>query len=436
MASDARSAVNDGHVTLLRSMVRTAGAHRRSVQWCLCVSCAALIAVETPIAYQLDDPMFWLMLSELPALLLLVRWPKVCAAPMTVIFAACTFMPDSPDALLIIAQMMMLAIVAYRCSRRTVLSYAVGSSLIACLSLSPLFDGSWTGRPQVGAMRMMNATAMMLMAAVVGRAMLWKDEARRAAVAERAIERERELAVSRRRSLELSRDVHDTVAGRLSYVAMVCEGACIDESRSEKDRRLFAQLNDQVLEALRGVRAVIAAMLPNGEMTLACASDGASDSAVDDAYDDVDCTADRTIAIVSSAVAQSASSQQERLLGQGFGGDVLVEVADGVDVAQPCDENSADEMKDLLLETFSNVARHAEKGRRAYRVWIRFAAEGMQIESSNQVALRSSRGGEGGQGLECHRQIVALLHGRLEAGTGDDGRWRLHALIPYAGFVE
>ncbi|MFF1609841.1 sensor histidine kinase [Amycolatopsis sp. NPDC058278] len=99
----------------------------------------------------------------------------------------------------------------------------------------------------------------------------------------------------------------------------------------------------------------------------------------------------------------------------------------------------------LVQESLTNVGKHASGATEAFvvaEVVSPAASAGGSASAGSQLHLRVTdngratahrpAGGSGGYGLVGMRERVALLKGRLSAGRGPDGGWRVEAWLPLA----
>ena len=88
----------------------------------------------------------------------------------------------------------------------------------------------------------------------------------------------------------------------------------------------------------------------------------------------------------------------------------------------------------LVQESLTNVGKHAAGAREASV--LAEVADGelhLRVSDDGKEQDRHPAGGSGGYGLVGMRERVELLHGRLFAGRGPDGGWRVEAWLPLEG---
>jgi signal transduction histidine kinase len=84
----------------------------------------------------------------------------------------------------------------------------------------------------------------------------------------------------------------------------------------------------------------------------------------------------------------------------------------------------------IVQEALTNARKHA--GPVATTVRVTYAPDDVEVEVEN--AAGAGTGGDGsGHGLVGMRERVRVYGGTIEAGPGDDGRFRVHARLPVGG---
>jgi signal transduction histidine kinase len=87
----------------------------------------------------------------------------------------------------------------------------------------------------------------------------------------------------------------------------------------------------------------------------------------------------------------------------------------------------------LVQESLTNVGKHASDATEAFVVAEVVGDElHLRVTDNGRATVRRPAGGSGGYGLIGMRERVALLKGRLSAGRGPDGGWRVEAWLPLA----
>ncbi len=216
----------------------------------------------------------------------------------------------------------------------------------------------------------------------------------RAAALEEALARESELAAAQERT-RIARELHDVVAHGLSLMVVQAEAA---EEMLGRDPTAATRPIQRIQET--GRQSL-------GEMR-------------------------RLLGVLRSAEAdRPATAPQPSLRGL----PVLVEEASGdglaVDVqvtGRPADLPLGVELAAyrLVQEALTNVRRHA--GARSARVRLDYAPEALRVEVTDDG--HGPTGGRPGHGLIGMRERTALYGGTLEAGAGEDGGFRVRAVLP------
>ena len=81
-----------------------------------------------------------------------------------------------------------------------------------------------------------------------------------------------------------------------------------------------------------------------------------------------------------------------------------------------------------MQEALTNALKHAGDARA--RVELRYGAESLEIEVTDDGLGSDADGQGGGQGLVGMRERVALYGGRLEAGRLNGAGFRVRAVLP------
>ncbi|MEV7092790.1 histidine kinase [Amycolatopsis sp. NPDC051045] len=87
----------------------------------------------------------------------------------------------------------------------------------------------------------------------------------------------------------------------------------------------------------------------------------------------------------------------------------------------------------LVQESLTNVGKHAADATDAFVLAEVSSSElHLRVTDNGRETAHRPAGGSGGYGLVGMRERVALLKGRLSAGRGPDGGWRVEAWLPLA----
>jgi signal transduction histidine kinase len=82
----------------------------------------------------------------------------------------------------------------------------------------------------------------------------------------------------------------------------------------------------------------------------------------------------------------------------------------------------------IVQEALTNALKH---GTGAARMVVNSRPDGVRIEVRNAVAAGAQHASGGGHGLIGMRERVDAVRGRLAAGPGPDGVYRVSVLIPW-----
>jgi signal transduction histidine kinase len=225
-----------------------------------------------------------------------------------------------------------------------------------------------------------------------------------AADAARIADLDRDAAVREERA-GMARDLHDVVASRLSAIAIHAEAALSAPPDAGRDRAALAAVRAESVASLAEMRSMILVLR------------GASGAAGEE-----------------GAAGATAAAGLDRL-------DDLVATARGrgLDVRVSADAPALPAVVDhaayrIAREALTNAAAHGPAGG---RVDLRVAAAGGALEVEVLSALPTgSRPAAGpapalgsGTGLVSMAERARSLGGRFAAGP-EDGRWRVHAVLP------
>jgi signal transduction histidine kinase len=219
----------------------------------------------------------------------------------------------------------------------------------------------------------------------------------RALRAEREVERERLLAAAEERA-RIARDLHDS-AGHAINVIAVRAGAARLRHHQDPDRSLLA------LEAIEEVARQTAEEIDHIVGTLR--ERGSTNGVVEPPTG---------LASLDTLIAHHVA----------VGLEVSVEASGAPRQLSAAADQAAYR---ILQEALTNAARH---GAGRVRIELVFGDAAVDLTVINPVPVLSSPRPGGGHGLVGMRERAALLGGSLHAGRAD-GRFRVHARIPYGG---
>lgn len=326
----------------------------------------------------------------------------------------------------------------------------------------------------------LGAAMMLAMPLFIGLAFRWRVDAQRAEA--RLLARQRELA-QLRRDMQLVYMLHDSVAGRLSFVAAFSEQQCAAGEGSgtdgnNADRGEYAEtaawqfVNQEVVQSLHSVwRAV--RILSDNSSALSSTAESCVAARLHDRMDDraegptgalswashvSECTSDGAI----QRITQTAEDWQHRLELLNVHGDVQISGD-----ATECNDRVCELIEQFLGELFVNILKYARRSDSIvrghglsnddpndpddlehldYLIMITFSGNDVRIMQTNGIAEtntvvrpRSQSVGieadanaaeTGAQvGLAYYRQQFDACGGSLSYAIVDDG-WMLQAVLP------
>ena len=282
--------------------------------------------------------------------------------------------------------------------RRVWIACAAGGALVlsAAAAISYGLDWSTAGF----------ATIWLVGAALVGEAVRARH-GQEAAQIERAAEAERTRGEEARRlfaeeRLRMAREVHDVVGHSLAVISLQAGVAAhLLETRPQQAREAVAAIRKVSSEALDDLRA---------ELGLLRDADGAPPAPAP-----VACL-EAVPALVTSLRAAGVEVKLD---------------APAVNGEAPLPKAVSAAGYRIIREALTNVARHAGAGSSAH-VRITRAEQAVEVEVVDDGAGPGEDGdGEReGSGIAGMRERAAALGGRLEAGAGEDGGFRVWASLP------
>ncbi len=223
----------------------------------------------------------------------------------------------------------------------------------------------------------------------------------RAAARERAQREahEREEEARRRAAeerLRIARELHDTLAHSLVAIN-VRASVAVDLDEESQDRSAALRDIKQVsATALRDLRATLSLLRERGDAapTAPAADLGALSGLVD------------------------------RVRAAGLHAEVELEVNGGVPSA------IGGAAFRIIQEALTNILRHANASRA--HVGVRASGDALDIEVTDDGRAHSA-GASPGLGVRGMVERAAVLGGRVEVGPGQEGGWRVHAVLPLGG---
>jgi len=222
------------------------------------------------------------------------------------------------------------------------------------------------------------------------------DLAERAARAERDTARERRLAAAEERT-RIARDLHDSAAHAINVILVQAGAARLLQERDpEAARSALTTIEDVARETIGEIDQLVRGLREDA--------------------------ADEAVEPPTGLGALDTLVERHRATG------IAVEVrVEGVARALPASLDQA--AYRILQESLTNVARH---GGGAAAVAIDYGETRLGLEVTNPVAPAAAPAPiDGGHGILGMRERAALLGGSLDVERRD-GRFRVHASLPYA----
>jgi signal transduction histidine kinase len=228
---------------------------------------------------------------------------------------------------------------------------------------------------------------------------------------------DREAAVRGERTA-MARDLHDVVASRLSAIAIHAEAALAGPPDPAAGRTALGAVRSEALASLAEMRSMILVLRGVG---------GGGDAGADGRAD-LDGPDARTAASGLDRLDELVATARERGL------DVHVDLGPAAEPATPLPAVVDHAAYRIAHEALTNAAAHGPAGG---RVDVRVTTGPAQVEievlsalaSADRPAAPRSPALGSATGLLTMSERARSLGGRLSAGP-DDGRWRVHALLP------
>jgi len=205
--------------------------------------------------------------------------------------------------------------------------------------------------------------------------------------------------------MALARELHDVVAHHVTGIVVLAQAA---KMSAEKNPKVAAEALGRIdvagTEALAAMRRLVRSM--RGE-----AAAGSSDFS-------------------EQATTDLAADLRKLVDGANHGVTTTVEL----DLPAHLPQEVGRSALRLVQESLTNVGKHAA-GASAATV-LAEVADGelhLRVSDDGKEPDRHPAGGSGGYGLIGMRERVELLHGRLFAGRGPEGGWRVEAWLPLEG---
>lgn len=370
----------------------------------LCLVAAAVDMMEWPsgmAVYGADTVPWWLCGLMVAALALSAAFPRPGSLSICLLFAMTSAVPWLSSGMFHMSVMAALLNVAITSEPRWRWSCYALAVIGSAFEAFPGLDGIAL---------MFNQAVFYAIPMVVAYALRVKDHAMKA---EREAERLRAQQAETERLRErfaLSRRIHDSLSGTLSYIALRTErpdGHKAGDDRRDTDSALLADIHDQAMRGLDDVHRIIR-MMRNAEASPQDAA-GAGDEPGDE----------------SMGLRATVDRGRGMLDNLGFHGEAHI---DGSIPESRSSSVGAIEANALAGELFANVVRH---GRRPGGTWymdIRVTDDAVFITQTNELG-DDGQAWSGGTGLASHAEVIARLGGQLRHSIMD-GSWFVSATIP------
>ena len=196
----------------------------------------------------------------------------------------------------------------------------------------------------------------------------------------------------------IARELHDVVAHAISVIVLQARGGRrLLDMEPEETRGALDTIEHTGQQALVEMRRLVGALLREGD-------------------DDLSFSPQPSLARLDDLAAQvRAAGLPVELSVEGR----AVELPPGVDLSA----------YRIVQEALTNALKHA--GPATARVTLRYAAESLELEVSDDGPGPVAGNGGGGYGLAGIRERVSVVGGELDAGPQPGGGFAVHARLPY-----
>lgn len=219
----------------------------------------------------------------------------------------------------------------------------------------------------------------------------------------RLLEENRNAELLRRKQEErllLARDLHDDIAGSISYALALCRTAD-DPNDFDQSQHIVQEISRTLTASLAQLRTAIIPPLIQCDDAMQTHCDG-SQSEIKRGY---------------AGLCQQMLSLDRRLSRAAFDGTIRCTV--------DLDDDTADCVNRILTELCNNIVKH---GRQSYLIIICTAGESVQILSSNVIS-EPSNATHPGNGLRLLTADVESIGGTVQTHI-DDGEWTTRVTLP------
>lgn len=377
----------------LKSLASWCGNH---VQYLLIVVCVAMTVAETLIFPPVGAATALFACMHVLSLVLMPWRPRVCCNIVLLTFVACCFIPDDGGSSLLWGTWLALGYVGMRITSWWGVLYPLAVSTVRMWRFNA--DG-------VPLNEYVMLIFVMFFAFFIGKSLAWKefvDQARRNELKYEKLSQHIEYL---RREHMLAGRIHDSIAGNLTYMAIVLDGFMLD-AENPSDKHEMRKLRTLVVETLHEVRDVVDMM--HG-------SDRQESKQDEHAY---------------LAELRGIGEQGDAFLRElGFHGQTKIEI----DNLNNLDGNYVREILSLVHELYTNIAVHGSP-EGAYYIAVGVHDDNwVHVDSVNDVSLRSLFPDKplSKKGLALHKRWIESVGGFVRTSSEGD-TWHFHACFPVA----
>lgn len=366
------------------------------VQYLLIVVCVAMTVAETLIFPPVGAATTLFVCVHVLSLVLMPWRPRVCCNIVLLTFVACCFIPDDGGPSLLWGTWLALGYVGMRITSWWGVLYPLAVSTVRMWRFNA--DG-------VPLNEYVMLIFVMFFAFFIGKSLAWKefvDQARRNELKYEKLSQHIEYL---RREHMLAGRIHDSIAGNLTYMAIVLDGFMLD-AENPSDKHEMRKLRTLVVETLHEVRDVVDMM--HG-------SDRQGSKQDEHAY---------------LAELRGISEQGDAFLRElGFHGQTKIEI----DNLNNLDGNYVREILSLVHELYTNIAVHGSPEGTYYIAVGVHDDNWVHVDSVNDVSLRSLFPDKplSKKGLALHRRWIESVGGFARTSSEGD-TWHFHACFPAA----
>lgn len=366
------------------------------VQYLLIVVCVAMTVAETLIFPPVGAATALFVCVHVLSLVLMPWRPRVCCNIVLLTFVACCFIPDDGGPSLLWGTWLALGYVGMRITSWWGVLYPLAVSTVRMRRFNA--DG-------VPLNECVMLIFVMFFAFFIGKSLAWKefvDQARRNELKYEKLSQHIEYL---RREHMLAGRIHDSIAGNLTYMAIVLDGFMLD-AENPSDKHEMRKLRTLVVETLHEVRDVVDMM--HG-------SDRQESKQDEHAY---------------LAELRGIGEQGDAFLRElGFHGQTKIEI----DNLNNLDGNYVREILSLVHELYTNIAVHGSPEGTYYIAVGVHDDNWVHVDSVNNVSLRSLFPDKplSKKGLALRKRWIESVGGFVRTSSEGD-TWHFHACFPVA----